>query len=350
MELPSKPFHRLMATAEGGRGLALLAAFACRLAGREAPVRLVELTADPAALFPALQLGLPDSAATHAAMIRRAELDLREAADALALDGCKPDVQLLDLAVLHTKAPVAIARAADAFDADLVALAAHRPGHHWACRLDPEEIAYATRRTLLYVPSQLLALDAPPLARALIAVDGSASAYAALELAVRCLPAEVELRVIHVVERTLHVGGPELSHLFEDGRASALSRARSLVASCGARVSLAALATHDEFDDIASAILREVGGWGADMLVIGLQGRRIRAQTLPGSVASRALRDARCPVLVAAPANRAADQPTATRESYGASRHTETSVPSLSAAPCESSISRRPVRQRHSST
>ena len=341
MELPSKPFHRVMATAEGGSGLASLAAFACRLASRDAPVRLLELIADPASLFPALQLGLPDCAATHAAMIRRADLDLRDAANALALDRREPDMQLLDLSVLRTKPPVAVARAADAFDADLVALAAHRPGHHWACRLDPEEIAYATRRTLLYVPSHLLAVDAPPLARALIAVDGSASAYAALELAVGCLPAEVELRVIYVVERTLHVGGPELGHLFEDGRASALSRAQSLVASCGARVSLGAIATHDEFDDIASAILREVGGWGADMLVIGLQGCRIRAQTLPGSVASRALRDARCPVLVAAPANRAADQATATRDSYRAGSDSETSVPSLSAAPCAPSISRR---------
>lgn len=285
MEYPPKPFQRVIATAEGGRGLASLAAFASRLAGRDAPIRLVELIADPASLFPALQFGVPDCAETHAAMMRRAELDLRDAANALALERREPDVQLLDLSVLHTKVPVAVARAADAFDADLVALAAHHPGQHWACRLDPEEIAYATRRTLLYVPSQLLALDEPPLARALIAVDGSASAYAALQLAVGCLPTEVELRVIYVVERTLHVGGQGLNHLFEDDRASTLARAEALVGACGARVSLAAIATHDELDDIASAILREARGWGADFLVIGLQGRRVRAQALPGSVA-----------------------------------------------------------------
>ncbi|MEX3693445.1 universal stress protein [Paraburkholderia sp. BR14263] len=319
-----------MATAEGGSGLAALAAFACRLADRDAPISLVELIANPASLMPAHQLGLPAGAGTHAAMLRRAELDLRDAATALALERREPDVQLLDLSALHTTAPVAVARAADACDADLVALAAHHPGQHWACRLDPEEIAYATHRTLLYVPSQLLAFEEPPLARALIAVDGSASAYAALRLAVGCLPADVELRVIYVVERTLHVGGRELDHLFEDDRASTLARARALVASCGARVSLAALATHVELDDVASTILREARGWGADLLVIGLQGRRMRAQALPGSVASHALRDALCPVLVAAPAIRATAQPIVTRASHGAGVGSETSVHSRS--------------------
>ena len=267
-------------------------------------------------------------------MMRRAELDLRDAANALALERSEPDVQLLDLSVLHTKVPVAVARAADAFDADLVALAAHHPGQHWACRLDPEEIAYATRRTLLYVPSQLLALDEPPLARALIAVDGSASAYAALQLAIGCLPKEVEMRVIYVVERTLHIGGQGLNHLFEDDRASTLARAEALVGACGERVSFAAIPTHDDLDDIASAILREARGWGADLLVIGLQGRRVRAQALPGSVASHALREALCPVLVAVPANHVTDKKLATRASHGDS----------SGATCTRSHSRTRVR------
>lgn len=244
----------------------------------------------------------------------------------------EPDVQLLDLSILRMEAPVALARAADAFDADLMALAAHHPAQHWACRLDPEEIAYATRRTLLCVPSQLLALDEPPLARALITVDGSASAYAALQLAIGCLSTEVQLRVIYVVERTLHVGGRGLDHLFEDDRASTLARAEALVASCGARVSIAALATYDELDDVASAILRETRGWRADLLVIGLQGRRTRARALPGSVASHAMRDALCPVLVAAPASHATKQVLATRASSGAGRGGEASNRSRSGA------------------
>ncbi|WP_084069021.1 universal stress protein [Paraburkholderia heleia] len=332
MEVPSKPFHRLMAAAEGGSGLAALAKFACRLADRDSALSLVEVIADPASLIPALKSGLPDSAETHAAMLRRAKLHLCDAAAALALERRKPDVQLLDLSVLHTTAPVAAARAANSLDADLVALAAHHPGQHWACRLDPEEIAYATRRTLLYVPSQLLALEEPPLSRALIAVDGSASAYGALRLAVGCIPAEVELRVIYVVERTLRVGGRELDHLFEDDRASTLAHARALVTSRGARVSLAALATDVELDDVASTILREVRSWGADLLVIGLQGRRMRTQALPGSVASHALRAAPCPVLVAAPAKCATHRAMATRASHGAGDGSKTPVRSRSSA------------------
>ena len=304
----SKPVQRLSAAAEGGSGLAMLAAFASRLASREAPIKLVELIADPASVFPALHLGLPDCADTHAAMMRHAEFDLRTAAQTLASDRAQPEVQLLDLSVLNVKAPAAVARAAQSFDADLVALAAHHPGHHWACRLDPEEVAYATRRTLLYVPSQLLALDEPPLARALIAVDGSASAYAALELALGCLPQDVELKVIHVVDRTLPVGEPRLSHLFEADGSRALARAEALAEARRSRLSLTAIATHDELDDVASTILREARAWGADLLVIGLQGRRVRTHALPGAVASHALRDALCPVLVVAPSNHATDE------------------------------------------
>lgn len=321
MELPSQPFQRLVAVAEGG--LVSIAAFAGRLASRDAPIKPAELIADPACLFPALQLGLPDFAEAHAEMIRRAELDLRDAANALALERCEPDVQLLGLSVLHTQAPFAVARAADSFGADLVALAAHHPGQHWACRLDPEEIAYAPRRKLLYVPSQLLALDEPPLARALIAVDGSPSAYAALRIAVGCLPTEVELRVIYVVECTLRVEGLALAHLFEGDRAIALARAAAHAAPCGARVSLAALAMHDALDDVASAILREARGWGSDLLVIGLQGRRVRRQAQPGSVASHVLRNAACPVLVAAPAEHVTDKDQATQASRGASNDSE---------------------------
>jgi nucleotide-binding universal stress UspA family protein len=260
-------------------------------------------------------------------MVHRARLDLRAAAaDTLALERREPEVQLLDLSALHMKAPAAIARAAESFGADLVALAAHHPGHHWAGRLDPEEIACATGRTLLYVPSQLLALEEPPLARALIAVDGSANAYGALQLALGCLPENVELRVVYAVERTLHVGGPGLVHLFEDDRASTLARAEALVGACGPRVSLAAITTHDELDDVASAILREARGWGADLLVIGLQGRRVRARALPGSVASRTLREAARPVLVAAPSSHATDHATATRVSHKAAASWETRV------------------------
>ena len=319
MKLPSKPFQRVVVTAEGGSGLVSLAAFAARFASRDAPMRLVELIADPGTLFPALKLGLPERADTHAAMRRRAELNLRVAASALAAARREPDLQLLDLAALHTRAPSALARAAESFGADLVALAAHHPGQHWACRLDPEEIACATHRTLLYVPTQLLALDDPPLARALIAVDGSAGAYAALELAIGCLPEEVELKVIYVVDRAMPVREPRLRHLLDADCAAALERAEALIGAASARVSLAAIATHEQLDDVASAMLREARGWGADLLVIGLRGRRCRAQaTLPGSVASHVLRDALCPVLVAVPSKSLTDQAVATAPSVRA--------------------------------
>lgn len=299
MEPLPKPFKRIIAAAEGGSGLVALAAFAAHFAERDAPIRLVDLIADPARLFPGQRLALPDRSDVHKAMAHDAECALRAAID--ALKGAPRDMQLLDLSSLRTSAPDALAHAADDFHADLVALAAHRPGHRWACRLEPEEVAYATRRAVLYVPSQLLALDEPPLERALVAVDGSPTSYAALRMALACLPSQVEIRVIYVVDRTLHTGMPFLGQFFERDGQRVLAHVESLAAASGARVSLAMIEAAEEPDDVASAILREASFSQADIAVIGLQGRRARVQALPGSVASRVLRAAQCVVLVAPP-------------------------------------------------
>ena len=60
-----------------------------------------------------------------------------------------------------------------------------------------------------------LALAAPPLERALIAVDGSATSIATLRLALTVLPLHVQLRVVYVVDRSMQPGEHWLKRLFE---------------------------------------------------------------------------------------------------------------------------------------
>lgn len=292
---------RIMAAAEGGSGLDALAAFAARIAAPDARIRLVDLVANPAALFPSLKLGLPDWSDTHAAMVHGAQSALSDAAKRLAAAGQAADVELLDLSILHTRAPDALATAARAWHADLVAVAAHPRGHRWACRLDPEEVAAATHCPVLYVPIALLGVASPPLDRALVAIDGSATSIAALRLALAVLPPRVRLRVVYVVDRSMQPGERWLKQLFEQHGARALEAVGPLLKERGADASVALIATGEEMDDIPTAILRDAKEWQADLVVTGLRGSRGRAHALPGSVASRALRDTTCPLLVSPP-------------------------------------------------
>lgn len=294
-------FARIMAAAEGGSGLAALGAFASRFGAADARIRLVDVIANRAMLPPSLKMSLPDWGDTHAAMVRAARTALADAAKRLAATGLAVDVELLDLSALQAGASDALATAAQAWHADLVAITAHSRGHRWACRLDPEEVAVATRCPVLYVPIAQLALSAPPLDRALVAIDGSATSIAALRLALAVLPPGVLLRVIYVVDRAMQPGEQWLAQLFEAAGGRALEAVAPLLEERGAAASVAMIATGDEMDDVASAILRDARQWKADLVVTGLQGSRRRQQGLPGSVTSRALRDAACPLLVSPP-------------------------------------------------
>ncbi|KAF1061876.1 universal stress protein [Burkholderia gladioli] len=51
-------------------------------------------------------------------------------------------------------------------------------------------------------------------------------------------------------------------------------------------------------DDVAHAILREAGRWGADLIVVGSHGRRGMARWLLGSVAGRVARMTSIPLLI----------------------------------------------------
>jgi len=295
------PFARIMAAAEGGSGLAALGAFASRFGAPGAQLRLVDVIANPAMLFPSLKLALPDWTDTHLAMAHGARVALTDAAQRLTATGQAVDVELLDLSVLHASAPDALASAARTWHADLVAVGAHPRGHRWACRLDPEEVAAVTHCPVLYVPIAQLALAAPPLARALVAIDGSATSIATLRLALAVLPADVRIRVIYVVDRSLQPGEHWLKRLFEADGTRALDTAAAMLTPRVAATETAMIATEDELDDVASAILRDARAWQADLVVTGLRGIHGRSHTLPGSVASRALRDTTCPLLVNPP-------------------------------------------------
>lgn len=300
MDLTHGPnaFTRIMAAAEGGSGLAALGAFASRFASADARIRLVDVIADRAMVSASLKRVLPDWGDTHVAMVHGAQTALTDAAKHLTATGHAVDAELLDLSVLHVAAPDALATAAHAWHADLVAIAAHPRGHRWACRLDPEEVAAATHCPVLYVPIAQLALAAPPLDRALVAIDGSATSTAALQLALARLPARVQLRVIYVVDRSMQPGEPGLKRLFEAHGRRVLDAAAPLLEGRGAAANVAMIATGDEMDDVASAILRDAKQWKADLIVAGLQGSHGRWHGAPGSVTSRALRDTACPLLV----------------------------------------------------
>lgn len=149
-------------------------------------------------------------------------------------------------------------------------------------------------------------------ARILVAVDGSPGSMQALEHAAGLARAEAAtLRIVHVVDMGLLPYGPELSiditPLIEARRTGAekvLASAREVVAPLGFTLESELLDLATPGQSVAEAIAVHAASWGADLVVVGTQGRRGVERWLLGSVAEGIARRSAMPVLLvpAAPA------------------------------------------------
>lgn len=163
--------------------------------------------------------------------------------------------------------------------------------------------------------------------KVLIAYDGSNSAQAALaELPRAGLPREVEAVVISVANVVLPPAPDYVSAMSVNDRLSTLLRARvqahydvvmkerqrALLAVNGALrlARQAAEQIRSEFptwdvraeadaDSPASAIIKKADDWGADLIVVGTEGRSAIGRLILGSVSKKIVNEAACSVRVA---------------------------------------------------
>ncbi|MDP2025899.1 universal stress protein [Sulfuriferula sp.] len=140
--------------------------------------------------------------------------------------------------------------------------------------------------------------------RILVPVDGSDASWTALAHAAR-LAAErhAELRVIYVVDEG-QIGEFEetsnhdaLTRVMLQGGEQILKRAREEALKLGVEPGSTEL-IHIRSSWVASAIVDDARGWGADLIAMGTHGRRGFSRLFLGSVAEGVVHAAETPVLL----------------------------------------------------
>jgi nucleotide-binding universal stress UspA family protein len=151
------------------------------------------------------------------------------------------------------------------------------------------------------VPPRAAAVPAP-VRRLVFATDFSAASLTALDAALRLLPADVRITVLHVIddasEYDLFVARPYDVHrhmqLLERHVSDSLARlARERFEG---RVAASQRVAHGRAAEQILAVASEVG---ADLLVMGVHGRRALDVAIFGSTTNHVVRHASCPVLTA---------------------------------------------------
>lgn len=141
--------------------------------------------------------------------------------------------------------------------------------------------------------------------RIFVGIDGSPPSVAALAEAIRLARIEAAaVRVVTVVESVPTVVGwgpgfgdpTALQQAREDAALAAVDRARDLFTLTGVKGDTVLVKA--ESKDVASTLIQEAGGWGANMVVLGSHGRRGLKRLLIGSVAEDVLRRVMIPVLI----------------------------------------------------
>jgi nucleotide-binding universal stress UspA family protein len=134
--------------------------------------------------------------------------------------------------------------------------------------------------------------------RILIAVDPDHTGMPAIDVGVRLAETlGARIGLLHIVDTDLAYpaeGGAPPEHLLAEERLTGREALQSLLARLP-RPDAEILVREGKPADGIVAAARE---WGADLIVLGTEGRKGLSRLLMGSVAEHVLRDAPCPTLV----------------------------------------------------
>jgi nucleotide-binding universal stress UspA family protein len=189
--------------------------------------------------------------------------------------------------------------------ADVMVLGAQgsHPVRQFALGSTAERLSRTAERPLLVVRNEPEA----PYRRVLVAVDFSDASARALHVARRLAPSAT-FRLVHCYAvpfegrlRMADVPHDEIEALRERTRALAKEQAAELLAQAGPEFGARVTTRRG---DARLELLAEIDEWGADLVVVGKQGRSRMTDVLLGSVTSWLLRESSCDVLVV-PANAA---------------------------------------------
>jgi nucleotide-binding universal stress UspA family protein len=119
---------------------------------------------------------------------------------------------------------------------------------------------------------------------------------------IRFATSDTRLRAVYVIDRAVRLSDffpiDALEDAFVDEGKHVLAAAEPVLAGVSARTTTVLVNTGRTNDDLAHTIVREAGGWDAQLIVMGTHGRRGRARRIPGSVAGRVAHITQTPLLL----------------------------------------------------
>lgn len=267
-------------------------------------VRLVSVAENPRTLVPTGSLVGNALNSARAELLCDATDVLAVASEAFAQRDVRVETEAIDLSRHGGDVVHALIDAAHTWQAELLVVGARQ--HHgllrWIEGTVSGPLAKLSRCPILIVPATYtVKADRLP-ERILFAIDGSGQAMEALHYGVRFATHDTHLRAIYVVDRAVRLSDvvpiDALEDAFVDEGTHALAAAEPILAGASGRSSTAVVRTDRTNDDIAHTIVREAGGWQADLIVMGTHGRRGMVRWMLGSIAGRVAQLTRTPLLL----------------------------------------------------
>ncbi|MCP3716098.1 universal stress protein [Paraburkholderia sp. CNPSo 3281] len=308
------PLRRIMIAVDDSKASTQALRFASRVVPREAQVRIVCAAEPPGAwnaggAYTAGDAWISDAlSAARDEYLHAAERTLEHAMSAFNGQAALVEGQVVGLSAEAGAVVPALADAARDWQAHMLVVGTRHQGRmkRWVDGSVSGALAVCAPCPLLVVPVEYEEANAhAPLARILLATDGSPASAQAIDAALRLAEPQTTLRAVYVVDRSSVAGDPVPGSVLEDALADlgrkALAGAHAQLDASGRAYETALVATGRMRDDIAHTVLRDAQDWQADLVALGTQGRRGVARWLLGSVAQRAIEITHVPLLLVGP-------------------------------------------------
>ena len=302
-EFTLSPPHKILVAIDSSPASQHTLAYVRDVVPSNAEIVFVSVAENPRTLIPTLKL-IGAARQAHEELLHDANDALQRARQAFADLNVTIDALLIDLAKQGGNVAHALAEAAHASEADLIIVGSRQ--HHglqrWVEGAVSEPLATLARCPVLIVPASYQHEVERTPKRILFAVDGSDHALRAARYGVHFATPDAHLRAIYVVDRAVRLTDFVPVHLLAEAFISegnaALTAAQTVLTNAPGKTTTALVHTERTADDVAHAIVREAVRWDADLLVMGMHGRRGLARWFVGSVAGRVARIAQTPLLL----------------------------------------------------
>jgi nucleotide-binding universal stress UspA family protein len=291
-------FRRIVVCVDSSEASHCVAEFVRRLAGPLTEITIASVAPDPQRLIAHTALSGVDVEVAHKKLLEDAERAIDSLQNLLVDGTAAVRTQVIDLARETGDAAQTLSRiAAGEAGVDMMIFGI-RQYHGLVSWFDPtvtDELSKLAACAMVVVPAGYASPRDTGLQRVLFAVDGSPASLAAVRIGAMLALPDTQMRLVYVVDCAMHHHGLVPATLLEDAFVKegneaitdALRQLQSLHGVTRPLISTELIRTKASADDVPGALLREAENWNADLMVMGMHGRRGIVRTYLGSVPHR---------------------------------------------------------------